>query len=245
MKTFHYSILFVLTLTILTSCNTAKVSCTDVDKFQSRAGILNVPNFTQGDVFMIDTLKKRGDYLMHLDILETELSISPKIDSTEILTNTSFQIAFEGAIEKASQSVQADASNKIKNNTTFFMTNHFRKNVKKPTSKMNTTEVVDEIATISNSNSNIVFGMVTGIVYADDFEFRVKKSVQAGGKANVIKTGKFKIDVNYECEGSVVVDAKNGGIFFKVTVFEYDKIQKKLIARTGFDLSEYELVGAK
>ncbi|WNH09922.1 hypothetical protein [Thalassobellus suaedae] len=245
MKTFYYTLLISLTLLSFASCNTARVACTEVDKFQSRAGILNVPNFTQGDIFMIDTLAKRGDYLMHIDILDNELSISPKIDSTEILTNTSFSIAFEGAIEKASQSVKVDASNKIKNNTTFFMTNHFRKNIKTPSTKINDNQVVKELSTISLSNSNIVFGMVTGIVYADDFEFRVKKSIQAGGKSNVIKSGKFKINVNYECEGSVVVDAKNGGIFFKVTVFEYDKSKNKLIARTGFDLSKYELVGAK
>lgn len=245
MKTIRYTILISLTIKLLASCNTARVACTEVDKFQSRAGILNVPNFTQGDIFMIDTLEKRGDYLMHIDINEDELSTSPKIDSTEILTNTSFQIAFEGKIEKASQSVQADASNKIKNNTTFFMTNHYRKNVKTPTTKMNANEVISELSTISKSNSSIVFGMVTGIVYADDFEFRVKKSVQTGAKANVIKTGNFKVNVNYECEGSVIVDAKNGGVFFKVTVFEYDATKNKLIARTGFDLSEYELVGAK
>lgn len=243
--TFCLGLLVILVLSISqTGCkSTASVACTDVEKFQARAGVVNIPHFGLGDVILLDTIKKTGEYVLHCQIPSGNISATPPIDSTEILTSTGFTIELKGKVSNANADVQADVKSNISNNTTFFLANSVRKNVVNPSTEINGITVFPTLKSAIQNNSNVICMFVSGIVYADKFEFRVKKSVQWDGNAHIIKVGDFKVNVSYDCQGSLAIDAKNGGVFFKSTFFKLSTNTNQLVVYSGdIDLSKYKLI---
>jgi len=242
---FYFGLLIILFLSFSqTGCkSTAIVSCTNVEKFQARSGVINIPHFKLGDVILLDTVKKMGQFIMHCAIQPSNISETPPIDSIEILTNTSFSIGLEGKVSKAKVDVQADVKSNISNRTTFFLTNSIRKNVENPSSEINGKEYLLQLRSAIQNNKNVICMFVSGIIYADNFEFRVKKESGSKVKANIIKVDDFKINVSYACEGSLDIDSKNGGVFFKSTYFRLDPGQDLLVIHSiDLDLSKYNLI---
>jgi hypothetical protein len=237
------SILFSLIL-VQTGCkSTANVACTDVEKFQSNVGVLNMPHFGLGDVILLDTIHKTGQYILHCQIQSNNISTTPPIDSIVILTSTGFSIDLKGKVTKANADIQAEVKSSISNNTTFFLSNSIRKNALNPTSEINIGTAFEPIKSALINNNNVVCMFISGIVYANKFEFRVKKSAQAEANANIIKVGDFNVNVSYNCQGSLELDAKNGGIFFKGTFYKLNSAQNSLVLFTSnIDLSKYKLV---
>jgi hypothetical protein len=238
-------LLGITTLLSLTSgCkSTANVACTEVEKFQSRSGVVNIPHFGLGDVILLDTIKKTGQYLLHCQITSDNISATPPIDSIEILTNTGFTIGLTGKVAKANADVQADVKSEISNNTTFFLSNSVRKNVINPSTEINQTSIFPTLKSAIQNNNDVICMFVSGIVYADKFEFRVKKSSQTEASTNIIKVGEFNVKVSYDCQGSLIVDAKKGGVFFKSSFFRLDDAKNQLVVHASdIDLSKYKLV---
>jgi hypothetical protein len=220
----------------------ANVTCTNVEKFQSRSGVINIPKFQNGDIIAIDTTEKVGMYLLHTQVPDSDISADAPIDSTVILTTTAFSIDLTGKIQKAAANIQAQAKSTINNNTTFFLAKSQRKNVKDPSSFINLQQYHKTLVDAYTNNKNVIFLYVSGIVYADQFEFRVLKSQTYNAQANIVKVGDFKVEVNYNCEGSLNIDARQGGIFFKSTFFNYNAASDRFLPLVAdIDLSKYNL----
>ena len=202
-----FTLLAASTLFGVMGCkSSASVACTQVERFQARSGVVNIPHLKIGDVILLDTLKKVGEYILHCQISDSNISATPPIDSIEILTSTGFTIDLQGKVSKAKTDVQANVRSSISNNTTFFLSNSIRKNVVNPTTEINNISVFPSLKSAVQNNSNVICIFVSGVVYADKFEFRIKKSVQAEANANIIKVGDFKVNVTYDCSGSLVID---------------------------------------
>lgn len=237
---FGFALLF---MTMYGCKSAAKVACSDVERFQSNSGVVNIPHFGLGDVILLDTVKKTGQFLLHTSINPGTISATPPIDSIEILTNTGFTIDLSGKVATASANVQAEVKTEISNNTTFFLSNSVRKNMFNPSININEASAFPTIKNAILNNNNMVCMYVSGIVYADKFEFRVKKSSQVEANANIIKVGEFKVNVSYDCQGSLAIDSKNGGVFFKSSFFRLNDATTQLVVHSAdIDLSKYKLV---
>lgn len=241
------SILIILVVISLESCKSvASVSCVNVQQFQSNSGVLNSNMFNNGDILLLDTIRKEGTRIMSLDVPTSDLSVTDPLDTFEILTETGFEIQLSGRIEKGgSEQVKAQAKSRISRETTFLLRNSIRRNVKNPELLITSNSTINNqvIRSIADNPNNIAF-MVSGVVFADDFNFRVKKSSEFKGEANVMKVGEFKLDVDYNCKGSIRLSAKQGGVFYKGTFFRV--IDGRISAfNPPIDLSKYDLILAK
>ncbi len=218
----------------------AYVTCNNVEKFQSRSGVINVPDFTLGDIIMLDTVKKNGQYVFHCQIQPTNISATQPKDSFEILTSTGFSIGLQGKVAKAEAEVQADVKSTISNLTNLLLTNCYRKNIVDPSMVINEKKALSTLKNVIQNNRNVICMLVSGIIYADKLEFRVKKERVIGASAKLVKVGDFKVEVNYNCEGNLGIDAKNGGVFFKSNFFKLSPKQDQLVIYSvDIDLSEY------
>lgn len=244
MEQVRYFILLSLAAIIITGCssNKATVSCTKVEKFQSDVGIINIPQFKIGDAILLDTVKKLGTFILNAKISDGDISASAPIDSTVILTETGFDINLSGDVSKASANVQANIKSTISHNTTFFLSNSVRKNISNPFTEINKPDNLPTIKTALANNKNTVCMFVSGIVYADKFEFRIKNSSGGSANANILKFGNFSIQIQYTCQGSLNVDSKNGGIFYKPSFYSLNATQNQLLLQSlKIDLSDYTL----
>lgn len=245
MKISYLLLIFILIspLTLLQNCKSvASVSCVNVQQFQSNSGVLNSNMFANGDILLLDTIRKVGTRIFTLEIQSSDLSSTNPIDTFEILTETGFEIQLSGRIAKGgSDQVKTQAKSRITKETTFFLENSVRKNVKNPESVISSSPVNSQLVRNIRDNPNNIAFMITGIVYADNFDFRIKKSSEFKGEANVMKVGDFKLDVSFNCQGSIVVNSKQGGIFYKGTFF---KVLDNRIAtiNPSVNLSKYDLI---
>jgi len=218
----------------------AYVTCNNVEKFQSRSGVINVPDFALGDIIILDTVKKNGQYVFHCQ--PSNISTTQPKDSFEILTSTGFSIELLGKVAKAEAEVQADLKAHISNLTNLLLTNCYRKNIEDPSMLINEKKALSTIKNIMQNNRNVICMLVSGMIYADKLEFRVKKERVIGANANLVKVGDFKVEVNYNCEGNLGVDAKDGGVFFKSNFFKLNLKQDQLVVYSvDIDLSKYHL----
>lgn len=225
-------------MTILYGCNdksVARVSCTDVEMFECRSGVLNIGHWTHGMVLTLNLDTKQAIYCVTVPLKPEDIGAADTpIDTMELLTKTHFDVQLSGDITKDPnfETIKIEAKNTVANNTMFFLENSFRRNIKNPLEVINADSA--SIRTMKNyGKSNIVFMMVTGIVFADAFKFLVKKSVTVGAEADVVTVGKFSVAVSYECQGSLNIDAKEGGVFFKPGFFTYDAVSGKMVPYNG------------
>ncbi|PJJ80015.1 hypothetical protein [Mucilaginibacter auburnensis] len=232
---------------VITGCGSsnATVTCKKVEKFQSDAGIINIPQFKVGDAILLDTVKKVGTFILNSEIADADISASAPIDSTVILTETGFDINLSGDVSKASASVQANVKSTISRNTTFFLANSVRKNISNPFNEINKPGNMPAIKSALVNNKNTVCMFVTGIVYADKFEFRIKNSAGGSANANILKFGNFSIQIAYTCQGDLKIDAKNGGIFYKPSFYGLNAAKDQLLLQAlKIDLSGYNFYQA-
>lgn len=221
----------------------AYVTCNNVEKFQSRSGVINIPDFTLGDIILLDTVKKNGQYVFHCQIQPANISATQPKDSLEILTSTGFSIELDGKVAKAKAEVQADVKSNISNITNLFLTNYYRKNLVDPTVVINEKKALSILKSAIQNNRNVICMLVSGMIYADKLEFRVKKEKVIGANANLVKIGDFKVEVTYNCEGNLGIDAKEGGVFFKSNFFKLNPEQEQLVVYSvDIDLSKYHLI---
>jgi hypothetical protein len=219
----------------------AYVTCNNVEKFQSRSGVINVPDFSLGDIIMLDTVKKNGQYVFHCQ--PSNISTTQPRDSFEILTSTGFSIGLQGKVAKAEAEVQADVKSNISNITNLFLTNRYRKNIIDPSMVINEKKALLTLKNILQNNRNVICMLISGMIYADKLEFRVKKERAIGANANLVKVGDFKVEVTYNCEGNLGINGKDGGVFFKSNFFKLNLKQDQLVVYSvDIDLSKYNLV---
>ncbi|MGC4023041.1 MAG: hypothetical protein QM734_14400 [Cyclobacteriaceae bacterium] len=237
---FCVSIALVGGMLILQSCKPSKavVDCNTIEKFESRSGVLNVNGFKLGDVVMLNTTAKTANFL--LDVHNPTISnASAKIDTMTLLTSTDFSVTFSGDIT-SSAALQVQAKTYISNNSMFSITNSFRKNLVNALNDINGDQ--PSKATIkASSKANIVFMVVSAIMYGDSFQFQLRKQVGVGASASAT-FGKYTLDVQYGCQGGINIKAATGGIFYKPLFFVLDaNDQAVAYTATVIDLKEYNM----
>jgi hypothetical protein len=242
----NITILSSLLITLLLGCkSTALVTCNNIDKFESRSGVINTPFLNMGDLLIIDTLKKTGSFIGHIDLNSNDISSTNPIDEFEIISKTDFTISLSGKITKSTD-LAATAKNSINNSSTFFLKNSIRKNIKDPIAKITGASIRNTIINTLKENNHSIVMFVTNLVYAEQIKLRLSKVIATSANVNVIQVGNIDLNVNYNCNDALnaIATQNNGsGVFFKGSFFQLNKEQTDLmfmangISLGGFDLT--------
>lgn len=245
-------LLILPVLLLISACKkegSASVSCNQVEKFQSNLGLINLPKFTHGNIIRLNPKTKTTDQVINLSMTDNDYSpLSTRSDTETVLTNTKFSIVLSGDITKADQSIQAKVKNEISNNTMYYLTQSYRKSMKDALGKLNSDSIaIARIKEFAAVDTNCFFIIVSSIVYADEFKFKVKRETSVDANAHIINIGDFSLSVTYDCEGAINISSKNNGIFFKPTFFRYslgkDKIEP--LGNNDVNLSDYSWINSK
>ena len=166
-----------------------------------------------------------------------------------MLSSMDLTVQFTGAFTKAPANVKAEAASHIKNSTTFYLSNCVRKNLN------NATEALDNAQQHNNQayskalqhNPHGIIGVVTSMTYADKFEFRLQRELGAHMGINTMTVGDYQLQVDYACQNSLKVDAKQDGIFLKVSYYTFADstfgLWAKSINLVDYDMAENALGG--
>src|SRR5690348_14544034 len=128
MKTLIIFLLLVIT-PFLQGCKEksfARVNCTNVEKFESGSGVLNVGLQKLGDIIILNKKSKIGNYFLSIPLQQSDFTVPDvPIDTLEVLTNTSFEIQLAGDISKDPDilNLKIETQNTISKNTMFFLKN--------------------------------------------------------------------------------------------------------------------------
>ena len=239
-------ITFLLIVVVLTSCkSTALVTCNNIEKFESRAGVINTSFFNIGDVLILDTLHKTGSYLLHIDVDSFNLTQTNPIDTFEIISKTDFTISLSGKIVNDNNASIA-AKNSINNSSSFYLMNSYRKGMKEPMLIINDSILKFKLIKALIKSKNCILMLVSSMVFAKEIKLKLSRSVLSGVNANIIKVGEFTLRVNYNCNDALTEIAKtpNGtGVFYKCTFVELNQMQTDLSLITKApNLAEYNMV---
>lgn len=242
---------FLSSVAVIISCysctnkgGTAKVICSDLEKFTSGVGVINIEQRSLGEVILLDTVTKAAYYLRRFNIPNSRIDVSTSRDSMVMLTSSKLQIQLSGDVNKASQKVKAEVETTITNNTTFYLSNCIRKSIHDPSVEVtiNDQEMGNIYKRALGQNENVILAIVTSVLYADRFEFRLRNSSESSAGASIISVGDFKISVDYTCKNSLTIDAKQDGIFYKVSFFRLDKDNNLIFSTPKIDITEYSTV---
>lgn len=160
-----------------------------------------------------------------------------------LLSTSEMELQFEGDISVASENVKANVRSTIDNNTTFFLSNCIRKNITDPSAQINQIDpnYFSEHKAVLKKSPKYILAMVTSILYADKFEFRLKNQTNGEIGSNIIEVGSFKVSVSYACQNSIQINAKQDGIFYKVSYYTLGDDGELKFTPVSIDLTKYAM----
>lgn len=207
-----------LVASLLSACPKEKIGatadCKTLERYQSSFGILNTPQFGVGAVVDIDLAAKRGARLVTVNVPNTDQTETPPVDHSEIISNANFEISTSVEIPVA---VKGQIETAVNNNTTFFLRNHRRKDIRNPLATlMADKSATEQVRAKLSSGSGHALMYVTGVVPADELKFKLRNAVGTDIEAKTIEVGDYEVTMNYACEGSLSQAARQAGLFFKV-----------------------------
>lgn len=220
-----------------------RVTCNDVESIQSGLGIINISQRSIGDIILLDTSIQSSFFISHIQIDERDISTTTIRDSMTLLSTSEMELQFEGDISVASENVKANVRSTIDNNTTFFLSNCIRKNITDPSAQINQIDpnYFSEHKAVLKKSPKYILAMVTSILYADKFEFRLKNQTNGEIGSNIIEVGSFKVSVSYACQNSIQINAKQDGIFYKVSYYTLGDDGELKFTPVSIDLTKYAM----
>ena len=237
--------LLLVTIAI-SGCSKAYVTCTNVEKFQSRSGVFNAPKYMEGQIIVLDTIAKNGGYVYKCNISANGIAIGPLTNTVEILTKTFFSIDLSGKVSRASQDVQAQVKTTINNSSAFFLRDSRRTTVINPSGAVNSDSAMAVLKPIFDEHPNYVCLIVSGSINAKEFSFKINRTGDIDANTQIVKVGDFGVKVKYNCESMVrSIGAAQPSVFFKSTFFGMNSSKTALVPfAANIDLSQYNLINA-
>lgn len=216
-------------------------TCTDVGTFESKMGIVNIAQMSLGTVLLLDPVHKKAGYLGKLGFSNGEINTSTKRDSMILLSTAKFKTALSGEVAEAPSKIKAAIETEINDQTAFFLSNSVRKDIQNTTYLVNHAPAKDRDSYLSalSANDKTMIAVITSVVYADKFEFRTQASSSLSAGVNTINVGDYKLAVSYSCQNALAINAKQDGIFYKVTYFTLQNGQF-VLRSLDIKLNEYE-----
>lgn len=229
-------------VTMVVACEehaTAVAKCGGLEAFQSRVGVLNVPQAPLGTIIAVNKKTRNG---FPAGILQP--AAADKVDSPPLATLTEkfeakLSITITGDLPQA---VQASIGSLISDATTMTVNNSKRTSIKDPIALINAdANIRKRLRQIAGQD--VALMVVSAIISADKINIGLDNSIKTNASANVVKYGNFSLAVSYQCSNFVEMAGQQFGAFFKVTPIAYDHSADQVVldASQDIDLSQYNL----
>jgi hypothetical protein len=215
-------------------------------------GLLNTHQLPPGALFQLNP-PQTGDVLGSGSIPKilktTDADFAPLQPEATIskVVKADFSVEVDADVTKAAASLNIDLKTEITNNTDLTVTNAQRKTLMDPLALLNGDNgVADLMKTAPTSR----FVLVSAVSYGDGVSLSYANNSSSNNSANILKVGKFTVDVKYDCSdvASINASAKNGSkaalLFFYVPVVLNATTGKVEVDQRPIDLTKYSLGAA-
>jgi hypothetical protein len=171
--------------------------------------------------------------------------VAPEATISKIVS-ADFSIEADADVQQVATSLSINLKTAITNNTSLVAMNVQRKTLRDPLGLINNdSRAVDSVKVIAGAATRFV--VVSAASAGDGVELRYTASTAVGGEANVLKLGKFKLNINYACSDVGRINAMAAGgrapiLFFYVPV-RYDSTTNKVVVdNQPIDLTKFRMV---
>jgi hypothetical protein len=203
----------------LSGCKDVFVNCKDISKIQSDLGVLNLPQFQNGVLLRLNMESHRADRLITIALTPNQLTTpTSPIDSTSALTDADFEITASGDVPST---VVADFKTFVNSHTRYEITASSRTDVADPLGALNADANAKARAAQIPPSDIMLF--ISGIVTGTSLDIKVEGASGVEGDADVVRFGKFKLKVHYNCKNEVKQVASHGaGLLWKGIAVKLD-----------------------
>lgn len=240
-RTVLYAFFILIGLSACRKGGFAKVNCASQQLFQSDNGVLNYPNFEIGFLVVLNTQAHSGGSTSIIPISNDMIFDSSETDTLVVQAQTNFSIGLSGTVSKASKNIVSQIESSINNNTDFILVNCKRVTLKNPLELVSQPNYVKRIQGAIGNSDHLLVMLVTSVVRASSFSMKARQAVKGDAGVEVLKVGKFDVEVQYDCNSWYrVVGLNRPGIFYKASFFTLSEDKKSVIPYTNnIDLSKY------
>lgn len=240
-KMVYYSFLFLLFLvSSVLRCDgkkdiSATATCGEAEVFESRLGVINVPQLTLGDYFWVNPEAKNSAYIGRMTYPNSSVVTENPKDKVNIDYDASLDITFDAdlpATVKASLKTQVSKSSEL---TVYDLQ---RKSLNNAVSLVNADSSAKAAITdhLEHAPQNIIF-VVHTVQNADSLTIGLAGGSQTDSNVSIVNFGEFRMEVKYQCSNTLEMAGSDSPVFFKVTPVGYDSENDRLFANTAVELS--------
>jgi hypothetical protein len=234
-------------LMFLMSCvkkGSATVSCQHIDKLQTGLGLLNTPNLLLGNVIEIDPSINHASHKDKVDLQDGDAPVTPGDETTNISSSSSLDIKFSANVPST---VTAGLTSGLSDSMQLQLTGSVRHQIDHPDPVLNrsanVTRLLDDL---KNAPAGHRFLLVVAGNAAQSVNFTLKNGTNNKLTVDVPGTGKFELDVDYQCQGDLTkkISEKNAqGMMSFFKVVEILKNSDGSLSTTTFNgnLGDYDL----
>lgn len=207
------------------STSSASVRCGDFGRVESDFGVVNIPQFALGTILAVDPQQKTVYRL--LTVVPPDAAThqtNPELEKASIVKNSNFSVELGADIP---ETVKAQVKSSINASTEFVLKNQRRKEVLDPLGQINASATALERIKAIPSTQLVVY--VQALQFADALDIRLQRGSSASADVDVLKYGKYKFNVAYDCKQTVSnLAPKGGAMFWKYSIVKYDAAKNQV-----------------
>lgn len=219
----HASLPTVGALVLLAACKSwsATAKCTDIERYHSNVGILNLPHFSAGTVLQFGEVdgKKVATTLGRLNT-EGHMKPGAQFETLEAGLESVLEVSFSADVP---MTVQAETKTRIMEGSQLLLTKSMRKDIDNAVALLtNDTQMKTEVLNAAKAAPDSKFGIVSGVITSASAEVRLKSATSVTGNVSIVNTGSGKLSVTYQCDGFAKYTGNASEGFFKTMTLKVD-----------------------
>ena len=241
-KAFFPALAFIVGIGVsLTSCvttGTATAKVSSIETFESRLGIINVPQFTIGTVFWIDRKTKQSGPVNIISYTKDDLVYAAKKDKDRISYDSKMEVSFSANIPVGAQGGLATA---IQKSTNLEAENLQRISMKDAITRLNSLKDKKSIVDFISHNPQADIFIVFAVMEASKFVLSVENSASSGANVSIVRYGNYELSVSYNAASLLEMAGKGVPVFFKIAALGYDAKNDKFFFDSTKDTSMIDI----
>ena len=205
-------------------------TCTNIERYHSNLGTVNVPLYGLGKVLLLSTAgsEKRVYGVAALALLDTDKSTGAQAAELSIQVDASFQLTFDASVPAA---VKAQLETSLSNGTNVVLKNTGRVDLADAVALVDKNSSLKAQMKASAADTSKRFVVVSSVKTADDLELKLSSSAKGRVEAQVLRFGDYKLNVTYQCAGLARFKGNTAttSVFYGVTPVKYDEMSNAIV----------------
>lgn len=216
----------------------ATADCGEGETFESRLGIVNVPQLSIGDYFWVNWTDSSSSYLGRITYSpSSDVVTDASKDEVTIDYDADLEIAFDADLP---ETVESSLKTHISKSSELSAYNVQRRSLNNVFALANADrDAKSAISNLLERSPDVVIYAVHSVQNADSLSIGLASGSQSGASVSVVSFGQFKLTVTYQCNNTLGMVAGNepSPVFFKVSALGYDAGDDLLFPNTAAETS--------